>query len=392
MWYNVPMKKHLPLLILAAVVILGTLWYFSTSKNPVTQTSENKTTGLPQMHPAQESNRETFITQSHKAIQLAPPQKNEESAPCRESWIELAKMDANQWGKVSGKSLGTTFKFGKESDLLKFKDQFNYSARCQVAKEHPLKQISDEVATLCYPNGQTNSGTVSTLSCMEALMKLRFESIDYLTQNQPIEQMKDTTLLGAKIYAQVMRTGSQRDPEKLMALSRRILELEPDNIAAAEYLAQGSYLKLINSENSDSVKQFEAAAQLLSDSFPNSPLTAEAKMAVARQNKDFGLMRRLASEGAESGLDPNTSSYFMAWASYLENREDEAKTYLNEILQRDPNNDQAKRSLNMLSSSEAIPAELRSKLAPFSDSLATFQYGVTMEPVVLEKPLTNFPE
>jgi len=383
------------ILVISGLIIAVGIAFFALKKEGsevtvVSAQEEAKQTSQPKI--SKESNRETFVTKSHGSINLAPNNNALDTPSCRESWAELAKVDSNQWGKASGKGLQTNFVFGEEAELKNFKDNFNYSSRCQVAKQHPLKAVSDEVQSLCYNSGQAGSSSPSTLSCMHALLKLRFEAIDYLTKDQPIDQIKDVSILGAKIFAQVMKPGDTREPEKLVEISRRLLELEPENVMAAEYIVQGAYLKYMTGGNADNAKQFESASQELSEKFPNSPLAFESQMAVARQRKDFGLVRKLAEEGKEAGLDANTSNYHMAWASFLENRDEEAKNYLIEIVRQNPDDYKAKSSLERLSQKEPIPDEIRRFAAPFSDSLGSFQYGITMAPVVLVKPLTNVSE
>ncbi|NBX92673.1 MAG: hypothetical protein EB078_05085 [Proteobacteria bacterium] len=215
---------------------------------------------------------------------------------------------------------------------------------------------------------------------MNAIVKLRFEAIDYLTSEQSLERIEDVSILGAKILAQVIGDNSKRDFDKLIATSRRILDLEPDNVTAAEYWVQGAYLKLISTSDTEAINQFEVASREISERFPNSPLAFESLMAVARERKDFGMIRKLVDEKKEVGLDSNVLSYHLAWVSFLEGRDEESKSHLNEILQQNPEDVRAKMSMESLIRDEAVSKETREQEVPFSDNLGSFKYSIALGP------------
>ncbi len=385
------MKKQIGLFL--GLVLIASLGYFafkkeSSPEGPVLNTPiEAKQSVSPNI----ESKRETFAAESHAPIQLKAEPNKIDPPGCQQSWGYLAGMAPTSFGGVATQNLGTTFAFGRESDLKKFKDALNYGGRCNLDKGHPLKGISDEVTKECYSQDPQASKTISLLNCMQAILKLRFEVIDYLTKDQPVDQIQDESLIGAKIYAQVMKPNEKRNPGLLMELSRRALELDPENVSAAEYLVQGAYLKHLENPNAPISQEFEGAIQKLSESFPNSPLAFEAQMALARQKKDFGFGRRLAEDAKEMGQNGDMVSYQLAWSSYVEGREDEAKNYLNEILQRNPDFYLAKTSLEQLNNGSPVPAEIKELVAPFFGQLGQFNYAVTMAPVLVENP-QNAPE
>lgn len=380
------MKKNQ--IFLVAIVTVALVFVGLLTRRGDQKFSEPEKTADSQIKPSAsiDQRRERFIVESHEPIVIKSEPSKVDPLGCREVWNELAGMDANKWGGISTQKLATTFSFGDESNLKQLRDTVNYSGRCSLEKKHPLKDISEHVEKECYPKNAGSSNSPSILSCMQAMLQLRFETIDYLTRDQPISQIQDPSVIGAKIYAQVMKPNEKRDPQKLFQLSQRALEIDPENIVAAEYLVKGAYLKQSMQQDSTDYRDLESSVQKLAESFPESPLAFEGQTALARQKKNFGLIRRLAEEAKQAGLEDKEINYHMAWASYLEGREDEAKGVLADIVQTHPDFHRAQASLDQIKSNESAPPEVKGLVSPFFDQLSQFEYSTNMAPIRVKLP------
>jgi hypothetical protein len=375
------MKKTIVIAVTVSVGLLG-LFLVKSQKNQLSSAPDVAQAKIKASPPEPSVNQ--FISKSHASQQITVEKNNSDPSSCVEAWKSLVKADANTWGRVDGGFVEPTFVFGEESKLREFQKSLNYSSKCQLPTGHPLRSISDIVQQTCYTEKSKSAEPTKTMVCMESLMKLRFETIDYLTQSLPLESIQDVGLIGAKIYAQVMKSEENREPEKLIALSRRLLELEPDNRLAAEYWVHGAYLKKNGADSSENLQDFEKAVESLARKEPESPLAFEAQMEIARQRKEFSTVQNLGEQAKERGLNPQKVDYQLAWASYLDGKDEDSERYLEGILAKDPINVRAKSSLDFIKKGKSLPNEIRQNAAPFMSDLGGFKYGFSLTPTEIK--------
>lgn len=372
------MKKKV-FILFALVIALAALFYMKDEGVPVSENFEqSQETAVSDQ--TQQSLR--FFSEKSQAPQnIQSSTSSGDSKGCQDAWGELSQLDTNLWGSVEGKPLDATFVFSNEKRFNQFKDKFNYSDRCQLNTNHPLWSINEEVRNACYSEGKKNQGTPETLNCMAALMRLRFDSIDHLTRNQEIEKIQDIGLIGAKLMSHILNGESdKKDLDKFVALSRRALELDPQNISAAEYWIQGSYMKMMQTNSGQDIDELEKAVERLKSEDPQSMMALEAQMAVARARGDFSEIQRLAEEAREGGVPTEKMDYQLAWASYLEGKEGDSESYLEKILEKNPEDLRAKSTLEIIRKSKDLPQELKENAAPFFSDLGSFQWGFAVDP------------
>lgn len=362
-------------LAVALFIVLGMAWFFWPSKGPQQFVSSRPLQEATKTVSVQDPKIRNMISRSFGEQKFEIKKQVQDPPSCVDAWKDLIQSDTNRWGNMQGGVSEPTFVFGAQKEIEQFRKSFNYSSKCQLPKDHPLELASQKVQQSCYSADDQNPDPLKALVCMESLLKLRFETIEYLAKDQPLDQIQDTGLIGAQIFSQIMKSEEKRDPERLVALSRRALELDPQNILAAEYLVHGTFLS-----QSDNFQDFERAAEVLIKAEPDSPLAFEAQIEAARRRKEFSAIEKMVGEAKERGLDSNLADYQLAWSSYTEGKEELAENYLQEILSRNPNHFQAKSSLDMIRQSKVLPEEVKASAPPFFGELGVFQYSFTMDP------------
>ncbi|MBU6375926.1 MAG: hypothetical protein KGQ59_08025 [Bdellovibrionales bacterium] len=373
------MKKFL----IAGVVltlILGSAFFLRGKPSATPPQTEEKSSSILPVTNGDPKKAQAFISQSFASRPVSASDQTKDPAPCMEAWKKLTQSDANHWGTQDGAISQPSFSFKGSAPILKLRDSLDYSKKCQLSQDHPLQSVSELVRQKCYTPKTKSNDQLEDLGCLISLMKLRFETIEYLSQGQSIDQIQDPGLIGAQIFAQVLKDEQKRDPGKLLALSRRALELDPSNTVAAEYGVHGAFLAAQGSESSQSLQEFEQAADALSKAQPHSPLAFQAKMEIARQRGDFSGIEKMAEEARSQGLSADLVNYELAWSSYREGKMESSERYLQAILEKNPNDVRAKGSLELLQKNQTLKDQFKSGVSPFFGDLGGLQYSFSLSP------------
>lgn len=276
--------------------------------------------------------REKEIFQAPRApIAIENPEVSE---ACKAYWNELRAIDFRELTQ-----------FPPKADLLPSSENCATVPQSMANIHSKLLASCQGIESAYHEDMSETDWKVLSSQCYESLYLYRAMITDFATQQIPYAQMTDPRLVSDKLILRF-----EESPAKGKEAAKRLLELEPEMMAAKKALFISEFDDALKNASGSGDEKWLAVSEAL-DRLRDSDDPEILEMRIGAEIFQYGdpdRVEQVAEEISKNHPERGVGPYNLAWAANKKGNREEAIRWVEEAIRRDPSDPRYRQTLSTL--------------------------------------------